>query len=940
MPPLASLAGTNTTFKLAESDCKRRSRPRSIQGSHRTRKGICRSKPQSLETGNTDAHGQGCGGESLGCCRGVLQSTIRSTETRWDVEANFGPVQTEQVYYSPQIQARQHTDGNVCPIFQGLDGKTRLEGCVLPCSNTSKQQKISKVQCSRRTLSVPCTTVRPINSSIRFHSDSEQCGGLSEETRGHSDNLPGRLAHHSRDQCSSQQPHTSELCPPRESGLHYQQGEKPTLSKSRMCLSRSDVKHSKGFCLPIGEEQRSVDTLHKGSIQIFSGDSSENAVSIGTDEFLSQPHSQRSFTDETSTILADGKMEDGIRQTRGCSLGRSTIEKDSRMVDQPQTGERGQSVSSRNKSYNTVGCVFNWMGSCIGDRPNSVRSVGQSRKHSTHQHAGVTGIVQCTNSVQGLPKRLNCSLPSGQFNSGQLHKERGGHKVAPTMSPCLGASALVRRESNSDSNSSYSRQNEPGVGQSVKGSHPYRVVNASPSGKSYIQNLGHSYDRPLCDQSESQTESVLQPPARPCSSGSRCTESELDRNVRICVSSKPNSSDRVEEDSKRGLQDHSYSTTLARKKLVHTYPKPADSSASETTSNEQIVVSERQISQKTGTIQLSRMDAFKRSRTKEGFSEAAASYAGKCVKESSQNVYAGKWRVYEDWCAGRQMDPLSISAPQLIDFLIYLFEERKLSVTSIKGYRSAITHVLGRNFPTDSTDMMSEVLRGMSLVSHVPAKSRIPKWDLTVVLNHLSKQPSGLRSLSLKCVFLLALSSGRRISEIHALQRKVYEVDKDGVSLQADNAFLAKTQKPGSKPIEVEVKCNPLNSDLCPMTTLLQYINDTNDIANDLKSEKLFFSYVKPHNPVSKSSVARWVATAIRDAYKELNDVPKANAHEVRAIASSMFIGPEDDVKDILDSGLWSSKWSYLGFYKRLIPTEWDFSQFSSVVVVNKVMKF
>ena len=196
------------------------------------------------------------------------------------------------------------------------------------------------------------------------------------------------------------------------------------------------------------------------------------------------------------------------------------------------------------------------------------------------------------------------------------------------------------------------------------------------------------------------------------------------------------------------------------------------------------------------------------------------------------------------------------------------------------------------------------------------------------------------RDISLKCAFLLALSSGRRVSELHALRRTVYEVSDDRVCLQTDASFLAKNQKMGSEPLTIEVRSNPLNNDLCPMLTLLQYITDTNDIAATNKSDSLFYSYVKPHKPISKNSEARWVATVIRDAFAQLGAVPKANAHEVRAISASMFVGPEDSIQDILSAGLWSNQWSYLGFYKRVIPADWDFSQFGSLVVVNKVMKF
>lgn len=88
-------------------------------------------------------------------------------------------------------------------------------------------------------------------------------------------------------------------------------------------------------------------------------------------------------------------------------------------------------------------------------------------------------------------------------------------------------------------------------------------------------------------------------------------------------------------------------------------------------------------------------------------------------------------------------------------------------------------------------------------------------------------------------------------------------------------------------------------------------------------TDKLFLSYVGPHKPISKNSLARWIATVIRDAYSQLANAPSVNAHEVRAIASSMFVGPKNNHDDILAAGLWNDKWSYLGYYKRLIPTEW-----------------
>ena len=56
-----------------------------------------------------------------------------------------------------------------------------------------------------------------------------------------------------------------------------------------------------------------------------------------------------------------------------------------------------------------------------------------------------------------------------------------------------------------------------------------------------------------------------------------------------------------------------------------------------------------------------------------------------------------------------------------------------------------------------------------------PESSRnLPKWNLSVVLNELTKAPfepmkdTDLKHVTLKTAFLLALASGKRRSEIHA----------------------------------------------------------------------------------------------------------------------------------------------------------------------------
>ena len=82
----------------------------------------------------------------------------------------------------------------------------------------------------------------------------------------------------------------------------------------------------------------------------------------------------------------------------------------------------------------------------------------------------------------------------------------------------------------------------------------------------------------------------------------------------------------------------------------------------------------------------------------------------------------------------------------------------------------------------------------------------LPQWDLGVVLEALSKSPyeplqeASFKHLSLKTVFLLAMASAGRRSELHALrfdQNYIQFKPKGvGVTLYFSPEFMRKNQKP------------------------------------------------------------------------------------------------------------------------------------------------
>ena len=90
---------------------------------------------------------------------------------------------------------------------------------------------------------------------------------------------------------------------------------------------------------------------------------------------------------------------------------------------------------------------------------------------------------------------------------------------------------------------------------------------------------------------------------------------------------------------------------------------------------------------------------------------------------------------------------------------------------------------------------------GLAIVHWIGSINAI-KWNLSVVLNELTKAPFGpmkdtyLKHLTLKTAFLLALASGKRRSEIHAwVANKVSILGQwEKVALFPCSDFIAKNQ--------------------------------------------------------------------------------------------------------------------------------------------------
>ncbi len=158
--------------------------------------------------------------------------------------------------------------------------------------------------------------------------------------------------------------------------------------------------------------------------------------------------------------------------------------------------------------------------------------------------------------------------------------------------------------------------------------------------------------------------------------------------------------------------------------------------------------------------------------------------------------------MFVSWCNANQFDAMSCSAPEVLRYLQELLESGKSSST-LRGVVAVIkaSRVGEAKLTAQDASFIAQFLKGAQRL--VPCRRpTILTWDLSRVLSALAQAPFeplenvGLQWLSIKLAFLLAITSGRRTGELHALsvQESCFRFlpEDAGVILCTNQAFLPK----------------------------------------------------------------------------------------------------------------------------------------------------
>ena len=819
--------------------------------------------------------------------------------------------------------------------------------CILPCSYPSQLPEVPALLLSRPGLPVSGDALWIGHGSTSFH----QTHGRSERTppitRGSTASVFRRLAltparsstasatprvllegaplFRTPSQCSQVRPHSL-------SGFHIRGNEFSDPHQSGQGLTATYIRppfegqmgavpisyHSSRFPLT----QRYPELCSRLRAVGTSLPTSSSALSLSSMEMVSR---QSANTDSHPSVLSPPPS---MVARRGDPVGRSTA----------------SSPATFFTSHN--GCEHGRLGRSPGTpQPDIIRIVVSSGVSPAHKQSRNASSLSSCFSIPITSSGLLCDGIDRQHISRGLHPETGRDTLSLPVSGNNEITCSLQEPKRLSLVQTHTRSSQRPGGRFVSQTPvtSIGVDTSSGSGQSDIPHIRLSTGRPVCDQRQPQTSSVCESSVRTSSVGGRRAFVRLGSTGRLRLSPTHSNSPNLRENQGELLPDPPDSPLVAQEILVQRPSRSPVRISQGTPAQVRSPISERQTSLGSRHVPLTRLAVIRQSLQKKRFSVRASTLVASARRKSTRAVYDARWKLFSNWCVRGKIDPLNPSARRIADFLIYLFDDKKLSLSSIKGYRSVLSHTLAfrKSSQVCADPAISELIRAMELKRPV-SRSLTPKWDLACVLGSLIKAPyeplnqASLQFLTWKTVFLLTMASSKRRSEIHALSIEEshlrFDSSDGSVTLLCQPGFLAKNQLPSmaSKPFKVPSlsrTCGNEDEDrlLCPVRSLKFYLSRVKSIRG---SRKRLFIPLKGGVDVSAASISRWVASTIKRAYSSLSSrdssLFKIRPHELRAMSASWAYINHTPLSDVLQAAFWRNQTTFSSFYLRSLECQQD----------------
>jgi hypothetical protein len=491
---------------------------------------------------------------------------------------------------------------------------------------------------------------------------------------------------------------------------------------------------------------------------------------------------------------------------------------------------------------------------------SSSRGVGGSSARVAHQLPRADGCISGPEILSPSVERLSCPSAGGQYSSSLLHKSPG-------------RSALTQFEQDSEADFSLGPGEVPVTQGSV---HPWapecgsrftvqtetadRGMETPPrSSQSDLDQILQSGGGPLRLLSDSAMSPLLlsESPSPP---GSGCDGAHMAQHAPVCVSSSGSAPGSPSQSSPARVVPLTDCTTLAEQSMVFRDNGSPQRLALGDSGEEGPSVSGagHNIPPQARPVEPACLAPDGHQLRDTGLSPDVIETILNARASSTRKSYANKWGVFERWCTAHNADPVNCQIASVLDFL-----QEKLSAgtcpSTLRVYVAVFSacHALVDGVSLGKHPLLARFIRGAKRL-RPPVRTKIPSWDLAIVLEGLVETPfEPLESacdklLTLKMVFLMAITSLKRIGDMQALSISPSCLDfapgMVKVILHPHPDYLPKVPFSAVHPVTLEAFYPPPfttpeqegSHRLCPVRALQAYVHRTSQWR---KSEQLFVCY-------------------------------------------------------------------------------------------------
>ena len=416
----------------------------------------------------------------------------------------------------------------------------------------------------------------------------------------------------------------------------------------------------------------------------------------------------------------------------------------------------------------------------------------------------------------------------------------------------------------------------------------------------------------LCQPNQPPAPSLLVVETGPRSGRDGCPNSVMDKPSGIRIPTVLSSGKMRSEVHSRKCQTPSCGSLVAQPALVPSATQTLDSSRNSASTGSRSPPGHQQEASSITSTEVPTVSGLDNSKLSTRASELISS----CVRRSTKKCYDSAWKCFKSWCCTEGRDSSTVTIPDILNYLTFLESSKKLSYRTINLHRSALSFHLSKldGYPVGSHPSVVKLLKGIFNENPPQPKYR-ELWDVSLVINHLSSLPPNselkLPVLSRKLVMLLALTNADRSSDIRGLSVCGIKFIPEGVVLQ--HCDLKKTSKSHFMPDSFYPKF-PDNENLCVVMTLQEYLSRTKDFRVGRKDTHLILSYIRPHNPVSSSTIARWIIFVMNASGV---DTTQFSAHSTRGVSVTSARNFGVSIADIQKCADWRTQTTFTRFYYR-----------------------